>query len=121
MVGHDKRARLGRHGFGLIGMAIFWNLVIVLIVVLILALARGRVGSGGARVDRKEKTALNLLQERYAAGISNRRSICKRNATAVADSAGLRWTGGCPSTSHGDVRLPDAFRAKRVRLLQRCD
>ncbi|QDL36437.1 SHOCT domain-containing protein [Rhodoferax sediminis] len=54
----------GGMGIGMIGMAIFWILVIVLIVVLV-----GRMlGFSGGRDKRQEKTALDLLQERYAAG-----------------------------------------------------
>ena len=54
----------GGMGIGMIGMAIFWILVIVLIVVLV-----GRMlGFSGGRDKLQEKTALDLLQERYAAG-----------------------------------------------------
>ena len=58
----------GWGGIGMIGMSIFWILAIVLIVVLISALARGALGSGAASERRQEKTALNILKERYAAG-----------------------------------------------------
>lgn len=51
-------------GIGMIGVAIFWILIIVLIVVLI-----GRLlGSGGREDRRPPKTALDILRERYAAG-----------------------------------------------------
>lgn len=51
-------------GIGMIGMAVFWILIIVLIVVLI-----GRLlGSGGREDRRPAKTALDILNERYAAG-----------------------------------------------------
>lgn len=54
----------GGMGIGMIGMAIFWILVIVLIV----ALVMGVLGSGAKRGKRPKKTALDILQERYAAG-----------------------------------------------------
>lgn len=61
----------GYDGFGYgggamgIGMLLFWGLVIVLVV----ALARGlgsRSGDNGPRL--REKTALDILSERYARG-----------------------------------------------------
>ncbi|MFT5532508.1 MAG: putative membrane protein [Burkholderiaceae bacterium] len=51
-------------GIGMIGMAIFCILVIVFIVVL---LAR-MLGFGGRGDKKPQKTALDILQERYAAG-----------------------------------------------------
>lgn len=51
-------------GIGMIAMAIFWILIIVLIAVLI-----GRLlGFGGRGGKQPQKTALDILQERYAAG-----------------------------------------------------
>ncbi|AVO43083.1 MAG: SHOCT domain-containing protein [Simplicispira suum] len=51
-------------GFGMIGMALFWVLVLVVLIVLV-----GRMlGSGGRGDRRQQKTALDILQERYAAG-----------------------------------------------------
>jgi putative membrane protein len=51
-------------GIGMIGMAVFWILILVLIVVLI-----GRLlGYGGSDDRRQSKTALDILRERYAAG-----------------------------------------------------
>lgn len=54
-------------GFGMVGAAIFWILLIVLIVVLVVALSKGLLG-GGAPPQRPEKTALEILMQRYAAG-----------------------------------------------------
>lgn len=51
----------GGMGIGMIGMAIFRILVLVLIV----ALVKGMMHSGARQ---PEKTALDILQERYAAG-----------------------------------------------------
>ncbi|MEB0137139.1 SHOCT domain-containing protein [Actimicrobium sp. CCC2.4] len=51
-------------GIGMIGMAIFCMLIIVLIVVLV-----ARMLGFGGRADKKpQKTALDILQDRYAAG-----------------------------------------------------
>lgn len=51
-------------GIGMIGMAILCILVIVAIVVLL-----GRMlGFGGGNDNKPQKTALDILQERYAAG-----------------------------------------------------
>jgi len=51
-------------GIGMIGVAVFWILVLVLIVVLI-----GRLlGYGGRDERRPAKSALDILRERYAAG-----------------------------------------------------
>ena len=47
-------------------MWIFWLLIIVLIVVLIRAMAGAGGGSGGQQ--REHKTALEILEERYARG-----------------------------------------------------
>ncbi|NDP58555.1 MAG: SHOCT domain-containing protein [Oxalobacteraceae bacterium] len=51
-------------GIGMIGMVIFCILIIVFIAVLL-----GRMLGFGSRDDKKpQKTALDILQERYAAG-----------------------------------------------------
>lgn len=51
-------------GIGMISMAIFWILILALIVVLL-----GRMLGFGGRGDKKpQKTALDILRERYAAG-----------------------------------------------------
>lgn len=51
-------------GIGMMGMAIFWILILALIVVLL-----GRMLGFGGRGDKKpQKTALDILRERYAAG-----------------------------------------------------
>ena len=51
-------------GIGMIGVAVFWILILVLIVVLV-----GRLLGYGGRDDRQPpKNALDILRERYAAG-----------------------------------------------------
>ncbi len=55
-------------GFGGIGMILFWVLIIVGIVVLTKWLADGPRGSDSQR----EKSALDVLKERYARGDINR-------------------------------------------------
>ncbi len=54
----------GGMGFGLIGMSLFWIVLIIGIV----ALLKGRWGSPGSGERRPEKTALDILKERYARG-----------------------------------------------------
>lgn len=54
----------GAMGFGMIGMSLFWILLIVAIV----ALVRGTWRSGASAGRRQEKTALDILKERYARG-----------------------------------------------------
>lgn len=54
----------GGMGFGVIGMSLFWILLIVAIV----ALINGRWPSGPAEDRRPDKTALDILKERYARG-----------------------------------------------------
>lgn len=54
----------GAMGFGMIGMSLFWILLIVAIV----ALVRGTWGSETFAGRRQEKTALDILKERYARG-----------------------------------------------------
>lgn len=53
-------------GFGMISMVLFWVLIILGIVILVKWIAAGSSGSdsGAAR----EKTALDILKERYARG-----------------------------------------------------
>lgn len=53
-------------GFGMISMVLFWVLVILGIVILVKWIAAGS-SSGGTGVPR-EKTALDILKERYARG-----------------------------------------------------
>ena len=55
-------------GFGGIGMILFWVLIIVGVVILMKWLADGPSGSDSSR----EKTALDVLKERYARGEINR-------------------------------------------------
>ncbi|MBZ0105458.1 MAG: SHOCT domain-containing protein [Sulfuricella denitrificans] len=60
---------MGNHDWGWggmgFGMVIFWALLIALIV----ALVRGVSSSGGGSPERREeKTALDILKERYARG-----------------------------------------------------
>ncbi|MCM2306711.1 MAG: SHOCT domain-containing protein [Sulfuritalea sp.] len=53
-------------GIGMIGMAVFWILIIVLIFVLV-----GQMlgfGSDGGRDKRPEQTPLDIIRERYVAG-----------------------------------------------------
>lgn len=54
----------GGMGFGPIGMALFWILLIAAIVVLVKAVS----GSGATTDRRQERTALDILKERYARG-----------------------------------------------------
>jgi len=63
MWGYDG---FGYGGFGMgIGMLLFWGLIIVAIVVLV----RGSGGRSGGDTPRlPEKTALDILRERYARG-----------------------------------------------------
>jgi len=49
-------------GFGMLGMLLFWILLIIAIVVFL----RGKQHSGTASDKRHEKTALDILKERYA-------------------------------------------------------
>jgi putative membrane protein len=50
---------------GMIGMSLFW----ILIVVAIVALVRGMWGGGGASSGgQQERAALDILKERYARG-----------------------------------------------------
>ncbi len=54
----------GLMGFGMIGMSLFWILLIVAIVVLVKGAWRSDTSVGRPR----EKTALDILKERYARG-----------------------------------------------------
>lgn len=54
----------GWMGFGMIGMSLFWILLIVAIV----ALVNGAWRSGTSAERPQEKTALDILKERYARG-----------------------------------------------------
>lgn len=51
-------------GLGMIGMSLFWILLIVAIVMLV----KSMQGSGTSSGQRQEKTALDILKERYARG-----------------------------------------------------
>jgi putative membrane protein len=55
-------------GVGMIGMALFWVLVIALVVVAVVALARGAFGTGTPPDRRPERSELDLLKERYVRG-----------------------------------------------------
>jgi putative membrane protein len=61
-MGHD--GGWGWMGFGVIGMWLFWILVIVVVVVL----AKSVGGPGASSERRQPKTALDILNERYARG-----------------------------------------------------
>lgn len=50
-----------------IGMAIFWIPILVLLVLLVVLVGRV-LGFGGRGNKRQQKTALDILRERYAAG-----------------------------------------------------
>jgi putative membrane protein len=52
-------------GFGMISMVLFWVLVILGIVILVKWIAAGSSSGSGAP---REKTALDILKERYARG-----------------------------------------------------
>lgn len=61
--GHDYGWGWGM-GFGMVGVVLFWVLVIVGIVILV-----KWVATGSARADRTPvKSALDILKERYARG-----------------------------------------------------
>lgn len=65
---------------GMIGMSLFW----ILIVVAIVALVRGMWSSGAASERRPQRTALDILNERYARGEIEREEFeqKKRDLTA---------------------------------------
>lgn len=52
-------------GFGMLSMVLFWVLVILGIVILVRWIAAGSFGGAGTP---REKTALDILKERYARG-----------------------------------------------------
>ena len=54
----------GGMGFGMLGMALFWLFLIIGIV----ALVKGTWGWGASAGRSREKTALDILRERYARG-----------------------------------------------------
>jgi len=54
----------GGMGLGMIGMSLFWILLIVAIV----ALVKSTWGSGASAGRRQENAALDILKERYARG-----------------------------------------------------
>lgn len=54
----------GWMGFGMIGMSLFWILLIVAIV----SLVKGMWGVSASAERRQEKAALGILKERYARG-----------------------------------------------------
>lgn len=64
MWGHMNGYGMGAMGLGMIGMSLFWLLLIVAIILLVKALRRS--GSGLGRTQ--EKKPLNILKERYAHG-----------------------------------------------------
>ena len=63
----------GLGGFGMgIGMLLFWGLIIVVVV----ALARGFGSRSGSNEPRlREKTALDILSDRYARGEIDKREF----------------------------------------------
>lgn len=54
----------GGMGFGMIGMSLFWIFLLIAIVVLI----NGRWRPGAPEERRPDKTALDVVKERYARG-----------------------------------------------------
>ncbi len=54
----------GGMGMGMLSVSLFWILLIVAIVMLV----KGMQDSGGSSDQRREKTALDILKERYARG-----------------------------------------------------
>ena len=54
----------GGMGLGMIGMTLFW----VFLIVGIAAMVKGTWRSGASAEQRQEKTALDILKERYARG-----------------------------------------------------
>ncbi len=64
MWGHMGSNGWGMMGFGMIGMSLFWILLIVAVILLVKGLWSSDTKSG----QRREKTALDILKERYARG-----------------------------------------------------
>jgi putative membrane protein len=58
-------------GFGMIGMVLFWILMILGIVILVRWVSGGSAGSG----PPPTKTALDILKERYARGEIDKREF----------------------------------------------
>ncbi|OIQ89002.1 hypothetical protein GALL_291250 [mine drainage metagenome] len=54
----------GWMGFGMLGMLLFW----VFLIIGIVALVKGTWGSGASAGRHQERTALDILRERYARG-----------------------------------------------------
>jgi putative membrane protein len=61
---HTSGYHWGGMGLGMIGMSLFWILLIVAIVVLV----KSTMGPDASSGQRREKTALDILKERYARG-----------------------------------------------------
>ena len=64
MWGYMGNGGWGWMSFGMIGMSLFW----ILLAVAIVALVRGTWRSGPSIERPQEKTALDILRERYARG-----------------------------------------------------
>ena len=54
----------GWMGFGMMGMSLFW----IFLIIGIIALVKGTWGWGASAGRSREKTALDILRERYARG-----------------------------------------------------
>ena len=68
---------MGDHGWGYgmgIGMLLFWGLLIVGIVMLV----KGSWGSGACGKREREKSALDILKERYAKGEIEREEFAQK-------------------------------------------
>ena len=61
---YEHMSGWGGMGLGMIGMSLFWILLIVAIVMLVKSM-QGSCASSG---QRQEKTALDIFKERYARG-----------------------------------------------------
>lgn len=64
MWGHMDGYGWGGMGLGMIGITLFWIVLVVAVVLLVKALW----GSGGSSGRAQEKQALDILKERYARG-----------------------------------------------------
>lgn len=64
MMGNMGNFGWGTGGFGAVFMILFWGLIILGIAVLI----KWLIGQSSGGSNPREKTALNILQERYARG-----------------------------------------------------
>jgi putative membrane protein len=67
-------------GFGMIGMALFWIAVIVLVVVAV----RGIGQKNGAPCEPRGKKALEILEERYARGEIDKAEFEERKRTLTS-------------------------------------